>query len=242
MVDASIAFNSLNRKVAMKNIQLVCPNLSQYIENTYQDAARLYIAGGSGEFLYSSEGLTQGNNIAMAFYALGTVPIIRQLHNVDDDIIAEPVKQVWFADDSSAAGLLKGILQWWEKLTEIGPKYGYNPNPRKCVLIVKIKETELEAQKLFSEYGIEITTEGKRHLGAVIGTKEFKNEYKHDLVNNWVDDVKLLAEIVRSEPQSAYAAMVFAVQHRWKFALRTIPEIAEYLKVLEFEIHHSLLP
>ena len=64
----------------------------------------------------------------------------------------------------------------------------------------------------------------------------------HDLVNNWVDDVKLLAEIARSEPQSAYAAMVFAVQHRWKFAQRTIPEVAEYLKVLEFEIHHFLLP
>ena len=33
MVDASNAFNSLDRKVAMKNIKLVCPNLSQYIEN-----------------------------------------------------------------------------------------------------------------------------------------------------------------------------------------------------------------
>ena len=36
--------------------------------------------------------------------------------------------------------------------------------------------------------------------------------------------------------------MAFAVQHRWKFALRTIPEIAEHLKVLELEIHHFLLP
>ena len=44
---SSNAFNSLNRKVAMKNIKLVCLNLSHYIENTYQDAARLYIAGGS---------------------------------------------------------------------------------------------------------------------------------------------------------------------------------------------------
>ena len=83
----------------MKNIKLVCPNLSQYIENTYQDAAQLYIAGGNGEFLYSSEGTTHGDNIAMAFYALSTVPIIKQLQNVDDDIKVEPVKQVWFADD-----------------------------------------------------------------------------------------------------------------------------------------------
>ena len=119
MVYASNAFNSLNQKLAMKNIKLVCSNLSQYIENMYQDAARLYIAGGSGEFLYSSEGTTQGNNIAMAFYTHSTVPIIKQLQNVDDDIKAEPVEQVWFADDSSAAGTCKGILQWWKKLTEV---------------------------------------------------------------------------------------------------------------------------
>ena len=65
----------------------------------------------------------------------------------------------------------------------------------------------MEAQELFSEYEIEIATEGKRHLKAVIGTKEFKNEYMHDLVNNWVDDVRLPAEITWSEPQSAYAAI-----------------------------------
>ena len=102
----------------------------------------------------------------MAFYALSTVPIIKLLQNVDDDIKAEPVKQVWFAGDSSAAGTLKRILQWWKKLTEIRPKYGYNPNPRKCILIAKNKDTHLEAQELFNECGIEITTEGKRHLGA----------------------------------------------------------------------------
>ena len=48
----------------------------------------------------------------MAFYALSTVPIIKQLQNADNNIKAEPVKQVWFADDSSAAGSLKRILQW----------------------------------------------------------------------------------------------------------------------------------
>ena len=69
-------------------------------------------------------------------------------------------------------------------------------------------DTKSEDQELFSKYGIQITTDGKCHLGAEIGTKEFKNKYLYDLVNNWVDDVKLLAEIAWSEPQSAYAAML----------------------------------
>ena len=36
--------------------------------------------------------------------------------------------------------------------------------------------------------------------------------------------------------------MAFAVQHKWKFAQRPIPEITEHPKVLEFEIHHISLP
>ena len=45
-------------------------------------------------------------------------------------------KQAWYVDDSSAARTLNRILQWWEKLIEIGLKYGFNPNLRKCVLII----------------------------------------------------------------------------------------------------------
>ena len=59
MVDASNAFNSLNHNVAMKSIQFVCPNLSQYIEITQDEVAQLYIAGGNGEFLHSLECTTQ---------------------------------------------------------------------------------------------------------------------------------------------------------------------------------------
>ena len=86
----------------------------------------------------------------MVFCALSAEPNTKQLQNVDDKIKAEPVKQVWFADDSSAAETLKGILQWWKKLTKSGQKYGYNPNPTKRVLIVKNKDTQLEAQTRLS--------------------------------------------------------------------------------------------
>ena len=35
--------------------------------------------------------------------------------------------------------------------------------------------------------------------------------------------------------------MTYAIQHRWKFAQRSIPDISEYMK-LEFEIYHTLIP
>ena len=76
----------------------------------------------------------------------------------------------------------------------------------------------METRELSNKYGTEITTEGKCHLGAAIGKNKFKNEYLHDLVISWRNDIKFPAEIARYELQSAYAAMAFAVQHKWKLA------------------------
>ena len=34
------------------------------------------------------------------------------------------VKQVWYADDSSAVGSLAGVKKWWEYLQVNGPYFG----------------------------------------------------------------------------------------------------------------------
>ena len=49
-------------------------------------------------------------------------------------------KEVVFADDFSIAGSLNSIKDYWDKLTAIGPKYGYFPKPTKSYLIVKEKK------------------------------------------------------------------------------------------------------
>lgn len=150
--------------------------------------------------------------------------------------------QAWFADDSSASGTLKSILVWWKELLKLGPSYGYYPNEKKCVLIVKNEELREQAEELFSGYNLEITTMGKRHLGAIIGSQEYKTEYVEGKVKEWVQDLKQLAAIAEAEPQAAYAAMTFSIQHRWKFVQRTIPNISDLLNPLEQEILDTLIP
>ena len=185
----------------------------------------------------STEGTTQGDNTAMAFYAVSTHPLIKKL---GDQI--EKITQTWFADDSSAAGTLNSILSWWKKPLKVGPMYGYFPNPTKCVLIVKNEETRRRAEEMFGELGMEITTSGKRHLGAIIGSPEYKEEYVKNKVDEWVDDIQKLANIAHAEPQAAYAAMILGIQHRWKFIQRTVPDISDYFTPLDREIHHKLIP
>ena len=46
LIDASNAFNQLNRSVALHNIQITCKEMSLYIINTYRSSSRLFICGG----------------------------------------------------------------------------------------------------------------------------------------------------------------------------------------------------
>ena len=71
LVDGSNAFNCLNRKVALHNIQYTCPPLAIILISTHRQTARVFISDGAE--LLSQEGTTQGDNVAMPFYALGTI-------------------------------------------------------------------------------------------------------------------------------------------------------------------------
>ena len=100
LVDASNAFNSLNREAALNNIQYVCPTLAKFLINTYREPTELFL---DGITLFSEEGTTQCDPLAMPFYALATVPLINRLD------VAEDMKQVWYVDDASAFGSLASI-------------------------------------------------------------------------------------------------------------------------------------
>ena len=100
LVDAKNAFNTLNRQATLHNIRIICPAFSTILINTYR-SLKLLLQG--GEHLLSKEGTTQGDPLAMAMYALGMCiyPLITQL--------CGPARQVWFADDATAA-TAKSIL------------------------------------------------------------------------------------------------------------------------------------
>ena len=237
LVDASNAFNNLNRITALHNIKQICPPFYMFLKNTYEHQSRLFLSG-TGDIILSQEGTTQGDPAAMAMYALGIRPLMDKLASRLDEVS----KHAWYADDSSACGSLKGILSWWSTLKEEGPKYGYYPNSRKTVLILKDAGKMQEARDRFDPEGIEISLEGERHLGAAIGSQSFKENYVGEKVKKWVDDVSDLAKIAEEEPQLAYAAFTKGLAHRWKFVQRTIKDIGPLFESLEEAIRDKFLP
>ena len=168
LVDASNAFNSLNRQNALRNILHlhVCPTLSTILIISYRSDTPLFI---DGEALMSSEGTTQGDPLAMAMYAIGILPLIRTLHS-------ETITQAWFADDAGVSGKLIDLHSWWNNLKTHGPMFGYFPNAQKCWLVIK-KDLRDDASMIFKGTGINITNEGRRYLGGAIGSNDFICKY-----------------------------------------------------------------
>ena len=134
---------------------------------------RLFITG--GQELKSSEGTTHGDPLSMAIYAVSLQPLITRLR------LTTSTKQCWFADDASGAGTAIQLKEWWDTLTEDGPDYGYYPKDEKCWLIAKPEKEEI-IRATFKETEINITNEGKKHLGAAVGTRSYLTEYVNEKV------------------------------------------------------------
>ena len=168
LIDAIKAFNEMNRSVALHNIQITCKEMSLYISNTYRSPSRLYICGG-GE-IFSQEGTMQRDPLAMPWYSVNSSIMIQSLRT------STPGVKVWLADDSAGGGQIVPLYKWYNHLSQEGKKYGYLVNGSKSWLIVKSDVLADEAKRVFGNE-VNVTTEGQLHLGAVIGSQDFKDQY-----------------------------------------------------------------
>ena len=88
----------------------------------------------------------------------------------------------------------------------------------------------IKAMEIFNGTGINITIQGKKHLGAAVGSTAFRNEFISDKVKTWVEDIITLATFAMSQPQLAYSAFLFGYQHKWTYFLRTIENMNHVMR------------
>ena len=127
------------------------PQGARFVLNCYQHWATLLVRGnkhGSGFLVFSQEGVTQGDPLAMVSYGVGILVLIRHLKAK-----VHTLHQSWYADDASAAGRLELIAEYFEELMAIGPSIGYFPEPSKSILIVR-SDTLQQAQSFLQSRGL----------------------------------------------------------------------------------------
>ena len=200
LVHASNAFNALNRKAALHNIQHTCPEFATYIRNIYRCDAELFISN-SDQSILSKEDTTQGGPESMGFYAVSTIPL-SQMVNVERARDGT-VKNIFYADDGGGGGTLDELSCWWKDIQNQGPIFGYFPNSSKTWLIVKEQHLK-RAKQLFPDTNV--TTEGHKYLGSYIGSEDGTRKFVEKQIEDWSKDIDALINIASSEPQLAYSA------------------------------------
>ena len=172
----------------------------------------------------------------MPFYALATKPLIDRLSTDTPDL-----KQIWYADDATAAGKISDLKKWWDNLTKLGPSFGYFVNPKKTWLVTKDGSLSTASQ-IFGDSEVNITTEGRPVLGSPIGKQEFISDFVTGKVTHWIAEIEKLSEIADSQPHAAYGAITHGLASKWAYLSRTTPDIDQLLLPLENSIRTTLLP
>ena len=178
LVDAANTFNNLNRQVALNNIQFICPSIVIILINCYRSDINLFVRG---EVILLQEGRPQGDPLAMAFFALASVPLIKAT-------ATENVTQTWFADDAASGGKLKRLRSWWDRIVNLEPTYGYFPNAEKTYLVVKPEKRD-EASTIFFGTNITIRQTGKRYLEGMVGSDAFAQDFVRAKVEKWAAEL-----------------------------------------------------
>ena len=134
LIDARNAFNEENRTAMLCDVRHEWPSGAQFTFNCYRHWAILVVRNtedGSGHFLHSKEGVTQGDPLAMIAYGIGVLPLIRVLRK-DHTQVSQP----WYADDAGAGGKFEAVMAHFRDLQLKGPARGYFPEPTKSILVV----------------------------------------------------------------------------------------------------------
>ena len=93
-------------------------------------------------------------------------------------------------------------------------------------------------QILQSKENANITVEGKKLLGAVVGSDSYKLEYVDNLLKDWNSKLCMLSTAAESQPQAAYSAFVSGFKNKLSYFMRTIPDISNLLIPIEDTIRN----
>ena len=146
-----------------------------------------------------------------------------------------------YADDIAAGGTLENLLEWWKAICELGPLFGYYPEESKSWLVVK-SNFKKQANIIFKDTQIKITCDGKKHLGAAVGSELFKEEYVTEKIKKLCAELRTLVDIAKTEPQAAYSSFVSGFRHKLTYMMRTIPNISHLLTMFDDIVQHEFIP
>ena len=99
-----------------------------------------------------------------------------------------------------------------------------------------------EATEAFIGSSVQVTTQGRKPLGAALGSRSFVEQCVSQQVEEWIAELEQLSIIARSHPQAAYSAYSHGLKGKWLYLARTVPNIGNLLQPLENILREKFIP
>ena len=94
-------------------------------------------------------------------------------------------------------------------------------------LILKDSSQLERAKLIFQNSNFKFTYEEKRHLGAALGTDEFKITYVNGKLEKWCKEMENLSKLAKIQSHAAFPAYINGKQQKFINLLRTIKGMKE---------------
>ena len=122
-----------------------------------------------------------------------------------------------YADDLAAAGpinnLRNGMMHYVDLVQNL------------VVILKEVSHSEERAKSIFKHTNVKITTEGKMHLGGVTRTKNYRQNYMKEKIDQWITEFWMLCKIAWYEPQPACSRFITEFQHKPTYLIQTVPKL-----------------
>ena len=179
-------------------------------------------------------------NATLTTYACcnASLPLLLMVLEITNSKTNSDAKMVAYADDFSAAGSILSLKYWWDTLCELGPKFGYFPEP----WVIEKSNCYDKAIRIFKYTYIQIKAQAKRHLDAALSTSQFRDKYVMEKINKLVEELYVLCGIAKIEPQDAYTCCLSGYKNKLNYYMIKIPGIGKIFKKVDEVIPTEIIP
>ena len=213
-LDATNAYNSIDRAKTLDNIYAKVPELYIAAYNTYGNTSYVML---NDERFPVEQGTSQGCPLASSFFNLGIAILIEKLTEFSE------LQQIWYADDGILYGHPNIIMKAWNYINTYGKTIGYSPNSKSIIYDVNANSKES-----WTEAGITYSSNGLEVLGSPIGDDNFIATYctaKFEKIAIILDKLSIIA---KSHPQQAWSVVNRSTKFKSSYIFRTTPSAHVY--------------
>ena len=170
-----------------------------------------------GDTLFSQEGTTQGDPLAMAMPSPHSLDALQMVKQSRSGLLMMP-QQVVVSQASRDGGTVLPREDQPMAVTQTQPTPGNGQGsiPRNWHLYHRRWQSTSR-----------------------IGTQSFVESFVKQKVSEWVNTIEHLSTIAHTQPHAAYAAFTHGLTSKWTYITRTIPNISDLFSPLEEVIQQT---